>query len=128
MTSSYPAQSTPMEDPDHGWKASNRPQSTVARNFMSELDSLFKLDGDLDTLDKTVSEKKQAVTTQTQELEALEAKLRAAEARLNQAKSDSPPPRRKDSSQRQDKARSPQQQETAKMPERPRSTEPETAA
>jgi multidrug resistance efflux pump len=92
-----------MENPDHewkqGWKPSNRPQSTVAKNFMSELDSLFKLDGDLDTLDKNVHQKKQAVTTQTQELEALEARLRAAEDRLKQAGGSSPP-RRKDSPRR----------------------------
>jgi hypothetical protein len=31
--------------------------STVALNFMSELDDLFKLDGDLDSLDKTVHQK-----------------------------------------------------------------------
>lgn len=29
----------------------------MARNFMSELDSLFKLDGDLDSLDKNLHEK-----------------------------------------------------------------------
>ncbi|KAF2848764.1 hypothetical protein T440DRAFT_146271 [Plenodomus tracheiphilus IPT5] len=91
--------SATMEDPDHGWKPKNRPQSTVALQFMSELDNLFKLDGDLDTLDKTVHQKKQAVSTQTQELEALEARLRAAEERLQQAKGNSPP-RRKDSQRR----------------------------
>ncbi|KAH7398878.1 hypothetical protein DE146DRAFT_510534 [Phaeosphaeria sp. MPI-PUGE-AT-0046c] len=84
-----------MENPDHewkqGWKPNNRPQSTVAKNFMTELDSLFKLDGDLDSLDKTLHEKKQAVSSQTQELEALEARLRAAEDRLKQAKTNSPP-------------------------------------
>lgn len=136
-----------MEDPSHpdyGWKPKNRPQSTVARNFMTELDSLFKLDGDIDTLDKNVHQKKQAVNTQTQELEALEAKLREAEDRLNQAKSNSPP-RRKDSQRRsplegvfadQDKARlqgasSPlAQKQQQNMPERPRAAqpvEPETA-
>ncbi|CBX93447.1 hypothetical protein LEMA_P043480.1 [Plenodomus lingam JN3] len=88
-----------MENPDHGWKPKNRPQSTVALQFMSELDHLFKLDGDLDTLDKTVHQKKQAVSTQTQELQALEARLRAAEERLQQAKGNSPP-RRKDSQRR----------------------------
>lgn len=86
---------------------------TVAKNFMTELDSLFKLDGDLDSLDRTLHEKKQAVSTQTQELEALEARLRAAEDRLKQAKTNSPP-RRTDSQRRsplegafapQDKAR-----------------------
>ncbi|KAH9865195.1 hypothetical protein IAQ61_009142 [Plenodomus lingam] len=91
--------STAMENPDHGWKPKNRPQSTVALQFMSELDHLFKLDGDLDTLDKTVHQKKQAVSTQTQELQALEARLRAAEERLQQAKGNSPP-RRKDSQRR----------------------------
>jgi hypothetical protein len=30
---------------------------TIARNFMSELDSLFNLDGGLEDLDKTVLEK-----------------------------------------------------------------------
>jgi hypothetical protein len=30
---------------------------TIALNFMTELDGLFKLDGDLDTLDKTVHQK-----------------------------------------------------------------------
>jgi hypothetical protein len=43
--------------------------------------------------------RKQAVTTQTQELEALEARLRAAEDRLKQAGGSSPP-RRKDSQRR----------------------------
>ncbi|CAE7025158.1 hypothetical protein CFE70_003568 [Pyrenophora teres f. teres 0-1] len=130
MTSSYPAQSTPIDDPDHGWKPNNRPQSTVARNFMSELDCLFNLDEGLEMLDKTVLEKKHAVTTQTRELEALEARLRAAEERLNQAKGNSPPAR-KDSQRRtpveasfsdQDKARleeassSPLAQKSANMP------------
>lgn len=57
--------------------------------------------------------RKQAVSSQTQELEALEARLRAAEERLNEAKSNSPP-RRNDGKRRtpiqgvfpdQDKAR-----------------------
>ncbi|KAH8717128.1 hypothetical protein GQ44DRAFT_624126 [Phaeosphaeriaceae sp. PMI808] len=82
-----------------GWKPNKRPQSTVARNFMTELDNLFKLDGDLDSLDKNVHQKKQAVSTQTQELEALEARLREAEDRLKQVNTNSPP-QRKDSQRR----------------------------
>jgi hypothetical protein len=35
--------------------------STIARNFMSELDALFNLDSSLDTLDKTVNEKSVSV-------------------------------------------------------------------
>ncbi|EUC26865.1 hypothetical protein COCCADRAFT_113171 [Bipolaris zeicola 26-R-13] len=91
MASSYSAQPATMDDPDHGWKPNKRPQSTIARNFMTELDSLFKLDGGIEDLDRTVHEKKAAVSTQTKELEALEARLRAAEERLNQAKGNSPP-------------------------------------
>ncbi|KAF2639386.1 hypothetical protein P280DRAFT_403231 [Massarina eburnea CBS 473.64] len=87
-----------MDDPDQGWKPNNRPQSTVARNFMSELDDLFRLDDNINDLDKTVAAKKQAVTTHSQELEALEAKLRATEERLKLAKTS--PPRRKDSQRR----------------------------
>ncbi|RMZ74291.1 alpha beta hydrolase fold-3 [Pyrenophora seminiperda CCB06] len=101
----------------------------ASRNFMSELDCLFNLDKGLEILDKTVLEKKHAVSTQTRELEALEARLRAAEERLNQAKSNSPPSR-KDSQRRtpveasfsdQDKARleegsSPLAQKSTNMP------------
>ncbi|KAF1962793.1 hypothetical protein CC80DRAFT_97700 [Byssothecium circinans] len=114
MASSTSPSQYAMDDPDHGWKPNNRPQSTVARNFMNELDDLFRLDGapDLLDLDKNVHQKKQAVTTHSQELEALEAKLRETEERLKQAKTS--PPRRKDSQRRtpvqaafsaQDKAR-----------------------
>ncbi|KAF2256863.1 hypothetical protein BU26DRAFT_513621 [Trematosphaeria pertusa] len=96
------ATSTPSkfntEDADHGWKPNNRPHSTVARNFMSELDDLFRLDGGIDVLDKNVHQKKQAVSHHAQELEALEAKLRETEERLKQAKTS--PPRRKDSQRR----------------------------
>ncbi|CAI6262859.1 unnamed protein product [Periconia digitata] len=100
MTSSAPTQSqyTTANDPDHGWKPNNRPQSTVARNFMSELDDLFKLDSSIDVLDKNVHQKKQIVSSHSQELEALEARLRETEERLKQAKSS--PPRRKDSQRR----------------------------
>ncbi|KAF2865392.1 hypothetical protein BDV95DRAFT_612776 [Massariosphaeria phaeospora] len=89
-----------MADPDldRAWKPNGRPQSTVARNFMSELDDLFRLDGGLDTLDKNVHQKKQAVSTHAQELEALEARLRETEERLNKAKTS--PPRRSDSRRR----------------------------
>jgi len=75
-----------MENPDRDWKPSGRPQSTIARNFSADLDNLFNIDGGLDTLDRTVLQKKQAVSSHTQELEALEAKLRETEERLKQAK------------------------------------------
>jgi hypothetical protein len=81
------------QNPDYGWKPNNRPQSTVAQNFMSELDDLFKIDGGLDDLDKNVHQKKQEVTSHAQQLEELEARLRATEERLKVAKS-SPPSRK----------------------------------
>ncbi|KAG9205277.1 hypothetical protein G6514_008855 [Epicoccum nigrum] len=52
---------------------------------MDELNALFNLDENLELLDKTVTEKKQAVNTQAQELEALQKRLREAEERLSQA-------------------------------------------
>ncbi|KAF2745787.1 hypothetical protein M011DRAFT_446335 [Sporormia fimetaria CBS 119925] len=82
-----------MTDPDRDWKPKNRPQSTIAREFMTELDHLFRMNGDIDTLDKTVHQKKQEVSNHTQQLEALEARLRETEERLKQAKS-SPPAKR----------------------------------
>ncbi|KAJ4381040.1 hypothetical protein N0V86_003387 [Didymella sp. IMI 355093] len=93
--------------------------STIARNFMSELDTLFNLDSSLDTLDKTVNEKKQAVNTQAQELEALQRRLREAEERLSQATGNSPP-KRKDTAPANSPlaARHPQ---TMDIPERPHS-------
>jgi uncharacterized coiled-coil protein SlyX len=85
---------TSVQDPDAGWKPNNRPQSTVALNFMDELNALFNLDENLEILDKTVTEKKQAVNTQAQELEALQKRLREAEERLSQATGSTPPKQR----------------------------------
>ena len=68
------------DHPDQGWKPNNRPQSyvpggfpptprleprpthqlpprTIALNFMTELDDLFRLDGGIDVLDKNVHQK-----------------------------------------------------------------------
>lgn len=89
-----------MADPDRDWKPSGRPQSTAARNFSAALDDLFRIDEGLDTLDKKVHQKKQAVSTHTQELEALEARLRETEERLKQAKSSPPSFNRKNSQHR----------------------------
>lgn len=118
---------TSVQDPDAGWKPNNRPQSTVARNFMDELDTLFNLDGSLDNLDKTIYEKKQAVNTQAQELEALQRRLREAEERLNQATVNSPP-KKKDTAAVPSKDKSTtasplaaRHQQTMDIPERPHS-------
>ncbi|KAF2281451.1 uncharacterized protein EI97DRAFT_367451 [Westerdykella ornata] len=87
-----------MEDPDRDWKPNGRPQSTIAQNFMAELDNLFKMDGDLDSLDRNVHKKKREVSMHTQQLEALQARLRETEERLKLAQES--PPTRKDSQRR----------------------------
>ncbi|RFU23546.1 hypothetical protein B7463_g12792, partial [Scytalidium lignicola] len=67
---------------DKDWKPSGRPQSTMARSFSLALNDLFKIDNSIADLDAAVFEKKKAVSTQTSELEALEARLRETEERL----------------------------------------------
>ncbi|KAE8448870.1 hypothetical protein EG329_008872 [Mollisiaceae sp. DMI_Dod_QoI] len=95
------------EEMDREWKPSARPQSTMARSFSLALNDLFKIDNSLADLDAAVYEKcviptcpltpflpacrKKAVSTQTSELEALEARLKATEERLKKASGGSPP-------------------------------------
>ncbi|KAK6581954.1 hypothetical protein PZA11_005651 [Diplocarpon coronariae] len=95
---------------DRQWKPSGRPTSTMAQSFSLALNDLFKIDNSLADLDAAVSEKytaprplslpaehpltarrKKAVSTQTSELEALEARLKETEERLKAAASGSPP-------------------------------------
>ncbi|KAF2090298.1 hypothetical protein K490DRAFT_54690 [Saccharata proteae CBS 121410] len=74
-----------MESPDRDWKPKNRPQSTIAREFSAALDDIFNLSGKFDNVEKEVQSKQEAMTSQTAELEALEARLRATEERLRKA-------------------------------------------
>ncbi|RQM04963.1 hypothetical protein DH86_00003702, partial [Scytalidium sp. 3C] len=67
---------------DKDWKPTGRPQSTMARSFSLALNDLFKIDNSIADLDAAVFEKKRAVSSQTSELEALEARLRETEERL----------------------------------------------
>ncbi|KAK2742803.1 hypothetical protein FQN57_005094 [Myotisia sp. PD_48] len=73
-----------MSDIDAEWKPNGRPQSTMARSLAATLDNVFMLDTDVDHLSNSIHFKKQMVTIQNRELEALEAKIRAAEQRLKQ--------------------------------------------
>lgn len=70
---------------DRDWKPNGRPQSTMARSFSLALNDLFKIDNSIADLDAAVFEKKKAVSSQTSELEALEARLKATEERLRKA-------------------------------------------
>ncbi|KAB8257150.1 hypothetical protein BDV32DRAFT_152659 [Aspergillus pseudonomiae] len=76
-----------MSDADQGWKPNGRPQSTMAQAFSSTLDSLFALDSDVHHLEQTVDERKFQMMIQSRELEELQAKIRATEARLKARKS-----------------------------------------
>lgn len=71
-----------MSDIEEEWKPKGRPQSTMAQNLASALDSAFMLDSEVDHLSNSIQYKKQKVTIQSRELEALEARIREAEERL----------------------------------------------
>lgn len=80
-----------MSDKEEEWKPKNRPQSTMALSLAAALDDAFMLDSDVDNLANSVHYKKQMVTIQNRELEALEARIREAEERLkNQQGQDGP--------------------------------------
>ncbi|KAL9078349.1 MAG: hypothetical protein Q9157_002741 [Trypethelium eluteriae] len=86
-------------DRDQDWSPSGRPQSyvpsvyhlpplpltrarTIAQSFSAQLDDIFDMSSNLDSLSENVEQKKRTVDTHTQELEALEARLRETEERL----------------------------------------------
>lgn len=74
------------------WKPSGRPTSMIARNFSADLNEAFATDSSLDGLVQSVQLKKEAVNSQTQELQALEARLRETEERLKERQSRDPSP------------------------------------
>lgn len=74
-----------IEEMDLAWKSNKRPQSTIAQNFSIDLHDLFKIGNSISDLDAAVSAKKRAVSSQTLELKALEARLKLTEERLKKA-------------------------------------------
>ncbi|PWW73862.1 hypothetical protein C7212DRAFT_213922 [Tuber magnatum] len=66
--------------------AKERPISTVARSFSAQLNDAFLIDDTLDQLSSTVEQKKLSVTFHSKELEELEARIRRAEALLEEKK------------------------------------------
>ncbi|KAK4038159.1 hypothetical protein C8A01DRAFT_48216 [Parachaetomium inaequale] len=118
------------EELDREWKPNGRrPQSTVAQMFSQELMDIFRIDNSVADLDEKVDKRKQQITSQTTELEALEARIREMEMRLkgqapNSGPSTSastkandpnapPPPPAKDHPADQNRAREQQQQKYA---------------
>ncbi|KAI9770722.1 MAG: hypothetical protein M1840_002972 [Geoglossum simile] len=77
---------------DKDWVPNGRPQSTLARSFSAALNDLFMIDSSVDTLAVSVDKKKQAVSSQSQELEALEARLRHTEELLKEKAASSKSP------------------------------------
>lgn len=107
------------EEIDREWKPSARPQSTMAKSFSLALNDLFKIDNSLADLDAAVYEKKQAVSTQTSELEALEARLKATEERLKKAAAS--PPGKSSTGRSSPRSRAPLSGETFQEGEQPTS-------
>jgi len=71
-----------MSEAEEEWKPNRRPQSTMALSLAAALDVAFMLDSEVDNLSQSVQQKRQMVTIQNRELEALEAKIREAEQLL----------------------------------------------
>ncbi|KAE9571707.1 hypothetical protein CGMCC3_g12223 [Colletotrichum fructicola] len=68
---------------DRDWVPNGRrPQSTIARSFSAELMDIFRIENSVADLDEKVVQRKQTVQTQTNELEALERRIREMEERL----------------------------------------------
>ncbi|KAL8736402.1 MAG: hypothetical protein Q9166_000194 [cf. Caloplaca sp. 2 TL-2023] len=63
---------------------STNERDSIARTFSTDLDAVFSMDTNLDGLVQSVEQKKQAVSSQSQELEALEARLRETEEKLKE--------------------------------------------
>ncbi|CAD6583438.1 MAG: hypothetical protein ASARMPRED_001322 [Alectoria sarmentosa] len=72
--------------------SSGRSASMIARNFSADLNDAFSMDRNLDGLVQSVQLKKEAVNSQNQELQALEARLRDTEQRLKEQQSRDPSP------------------------------------
>ncbi|OIW27595.1 hypothetical protein CONLIGDRAFT_440933 [Coniochaeta ligniaria NRRL 30616] len=76
------------EELDRDWKPNGRrPQSTIARSFSQELMDIFRIENSVADLDEQVDRRKQQLNSQNSELEALEARIREMEQRLQQRSS-----------------------------------------
>ncbi|KAI1748532.1 hypothetical protein F4782DRAFT_534364 [Xylaria castorea] len=75
------------EELERDWVPSGRrPQSTIARSFSAELMDIFRIENSVADLDEKIDKRKQQVTTGQTELQALEARLKEMEARLQMSK------------------------------------------
>ncbi|TGJ86769.1 hypothetical protein E0Z10_g1986 [Xylaria hypoxylon] len=63
-----------------------RPQSTIARSFSAELMDIFRIENSVADLDEQIDKRKQQVSSGQTELQALEARLKEMESRLQTSK------------------------------------------
>lgn len=83
MASSVSKTDRTDEELDRDWVPNGRrPQSTVARSFSAELMDIFRIENSVADLDEQIDKRKQQVNTGQTELQALEARLREMEERL----------------------------------------------
>ncbi|KIE02608.1 hypothetical protein MAJ_01642, partial [Metarhizium majus ARSEF 297] len=76
---------------DRDWVPNGRrPLSTVARSFSQELMDIFRIDNSVSDLDQQVSERRETVGKNNQELADLEARIREMEERLRRNKGGNP--------------------------------------
>ncbi|RFU78851.1 hypothetical protein TARUN_3418 [Trichoderma arundinaceum] len=74
------------EELDRNWQPNGRrPQSTIAKNFLLELDDIFNLDETKAELQQSLDTRKHNIGKNNEELATLEARLREMEQRLNAA-------------------------------------------
>jgi chromosome segregation ATPase len=77
------------EELDRNWVPNGRrPQSTIARSFSKELMDIFRIDDSVADLNDKVEKQKKQLDTQTNELEALEARIREMDERLQRSRGD----------------------------------------
>ncbi|KAF2965463.1 hypothetical protein GQX73_g8110 [Xylaria multiplex] len=75
------------EELDRDWVPNGRrPQSTIARSFSAELMDIFRIENSVADLDEQIDKRKQQVTSGQTELQALEARIKEMEARLQGSK------------------------------------------
>ncbi|KAI0392500.1 hypothetical protein F5Y17DRAFT_358031 [Xylariaceae sp. FL0594] len=71
------------EELDRDWVPNGRrPQSTIARSFSAELMDIFRIENSIADLGEQVDKRKQQVSSGQSELQALEARLKEMEAKL----------------------------------------------
>lgn len=74
------------EELDRNWQPNGRrPQSTLAKSFSAELMDIFRIENSVADLDNQVDQRRKVVGQSSDELAALEARLKEMEERLSKS-------------------------------------------